>query len=272
MLNKAHFKALGFVGLLTIVLVFGLPRQTAAQFKLAIGSLFLPLFGLSRTANHLTREAGDALVSRGELLRLNEALRHTNAVLQLQGQQLAAVIAENDRLRAYYNWQRTTLWKDRLRLARVVARDPANWWQTISIDLGSLQGMREDLPVLSQEGLVGRIKSVSLTRSQVVLISDPGCKVSAAIEGTRELGVITGSASPINHTLVRLSHLASTTVIKPGQTVRTSGSGGVFPAGIHIGKIAEDPQAVYFGQSSEARVKLGADLNALDEVWVLTMP
>ncbi len=269
MLNKAHYKALAAVGMLVLLLVLLLPRPMADRLKLAVGSLFLPLFGLGRTASQLTRDAGQALTSRAELIRQNEQLRHTNAVLQMQAQQTGAIFAENEQLRAHFNWQRATLWRDRLRLARVVARDPANWWQTVSIDLGSLQGVREDLPVVCESGLVGRIKSVGLVRSQVVLISDPACKVSAAIEGTHELGVISGSASPINQTLVRLSHLAGNTALKPGLMVRTSGSGGVFPAGIFIGRVAEDPQAVDFGQTSETRVKLGVDLNALEEVWVL---
>ncbi len=60
--------ALGLVGLLTLI-VLSLPHQTADRLKLAIGSLFLPLFGLAKTSQQLTRQAGEATTSRSELLK-----------------------------------------------------------------------------------------------------------------------------------------------------------------------------------------------------------
>ena len=58
-------------------------------------------------------------------------------------------------------------------------RDPANWWRTVQIDLGSRDGIQTNQPVLTAEGLVGRVSSVSYVSSQVVLIGDPNCRVSA---------------------------------------------------------------------------------------------
>lgn len=272
MFKKSRYKVLVFVGLITLILVFCLPKHTTGQIKVAIGSLFLPLFGLSRAANQITTQAGEAITSRAELLRQNEELRRTNELLRIQSDQNAAILLENNRLRQQLNWQKTTPWKDRLKRAHVIGRDPANWWQNITIDLGTTHGMKEDLPVMTDEGLVGRITSTGPLQSIVVLISSPECKVSGVIREQRELGVISGSASPINNSLVRLRHLPANSTVKPGMMVYSSGSGGVFPAGITIGKIAEDPRTMDLGQSGEARVKLTADLNALDEVWVLTMP
>ena len=74
MLKRPHYIALGLVVLLTL-LVLNLPSQTAARFRLGIGSLFLPLFGLAASTQQVTDAAGDAALPRRELLRLNEGLR-----------------------------------------------------------------------------------------------------------------------------------------------------------------------------------------------------
>jgi rod shape-determining protein MreC len=154
-----------------------LPSHTTARLKLAIGSLFLPLFGLANSSDQLANKAGDAITTRGELLKENEALRRQNQELQMEATQAQETTRENARLRQLLGWQQTKPWK--LKLGRVVLRDPSNWWRTIQIDKGSLDGLSNNLPVLTMEGLVGRISSVALTRSTVVLIGDRNCKVPA---------------------------------------------------------------------------------------------
>ena len=250
--------------LLTLV-ILNLPSQTTARFKLVIGSLFLPLFGLASTSQHLTGAAGDAVVPRGELLHLNDGLRRENQQLRLQAMQAQETASENARLRQLVGWQQQTPWK--LKLARVVLREPANWWRTVQIDLGSRDGLRVNLPVLTMDGLVGRISSVSLTRSQVVLLGDPNCKVSARVEETRDIGII-GASGPLETEFVELGYLSRNANLKPAQNVVTSGDGGIFPKGIPIGKIV-DARILDYGLRTEARVRLAANLNALEEVWVM---
>ena len=264
MLKRLHYIALGLVVLLTLV-ILNLPSQTSARFKQGIGSLFLPLFGLASSSQQLAGTAGDAVVPRRELLKLNDGLRRENQQFRLQALQAQETASENARLRQLVGWQRQTTWK--LKLARVVLRDPANWWQTVQIDLGSRDGLRVNLAVLTTDGLVGRISSVSLTRSQVVLLGDPNCKVSARVENeTRDTGVI-GPSGPLDTAFVVLGYLSRNANLKPAQNVATSGEGGIFPRGIPIGKIV-DVEAADSGLRT-ARVRLAANLNALDEVWVM---
>jgi rod shape-determining protein MreC len=267
MLKRPHFIALGLVALLAL-LVLSLPHHAAARIKLAIGGLFLPLFGLSKSSQQLTRQAGNAVISRAELIRQIDELRRTNQVLQLLAGQVQTTAQENDRLRDLLGWQRQSPWNARLRLASVIARDPANWWQVIQIDRGSRDGMKIDLPVLAPTGeLVGRISSVGLTRSEVMLIGDVNCRISARIEKSGETGIIVGGASTVDHGLVTLSYLSGTGNLKPGQPVLTSGM-GIFPPDVRIGQLAEAPHMTEQG-FAEVTVKLWADPGALDEVWVL---
>ncbi len=263
-MKRLHYIAVGLVVLLTLV-ILNLPSQTSARFKQGIGSLFLPLFGLASSSQELAGTAVDAVVPRRELLRLNDGLRRENQQLRLQAQQAQEIASENARLRQLVGWQRQTAWK--LKLAKVVLREPANWWRTVQIDLGSRDGLRVNLPVLTTDGLVGRVSSVSLTRSQVVLLGDPNCKVSARVENeTRDTGII-GPSGPLDTEFVELGYLSRNANLKPAQNVVTSGEGGIFPPGIPIGKIV-DVQAVDYGLRTEARVRLAANLNALEEVWV----
>ena len=266
MLKRPHYIALGVVVLLTL-LVLNLPASTTARLKLAVGSLFLPLFGLAGGAQQTVGKVGDALTPRSELLRANEILRRDNQQLRLQAAQAEEAARENVRLRQLVGWQKQKPWK--LKLARILLRDPANWWRTVQIDRGSLDGLSNNLPVLTADGfLLGRIASASLTRSQVVLIGDPNCKVAALIENdARDTGVIM-SSGPFDGSLVSMNFLAPNANLKPGQNVVTSGLGGFFPKGIPVGKIA-DARPVESGLYTEAQVKLSANLNSLEEVWVL---
>jgi len=266
MLKRPHYIAVGLVALLTL-LVLNLPGRTTARLKLAIGSLFLPLFGLTSGAKELAGQAGDAVLPRGELLRVNESLRRENQQLRLQAQHAEEIERENTRLRQLVGWQRQTKWKTKL--ANVILRDPANWWRTVRIDIGSQHGVSNNLPVLTAEGyLVGRITSTSLTSSQVVLLGDPNCKVSALVENeTRDMGVVE-SGGLFDGSLVTMTRLSRNAMVKPGQRVVTSGLGEVFPKGIPIGQIA-DARPAEFGLYTEARVKLAASPGSLEEVSVL---
>jgi rod shape-determining protein MreC len=265
MLRRPHYIALGLIVVLTLV-ALNLPEQSAARLKLGVGSLFLPLFGLAGSVQDLAGSTGDALIPRRELLKLLEGARRENQQLRFQVKQAEEVARENIRLRQLVTWQQKTAWK--LKLARVVLREPANWWRTVQIDLGSRDGLRLNLPVLTPDGLVGRVSSVSLTRSQVTLLGDPNCKVSARVENeTRDVGIV-GPSSPLETEFVDLGYLSRNATLKPGQLVVTSGEGGIFPPGIPIGRVI-DVQSVDYGTRAEARVRLAAKVSALEEVWVM---
>lgn len=249
--------------------MLNLPWETTARLKLGLGSLFLPLFGLASSSHHLSEVAANSLTPRTELLRRNEALLRENQDFKLQALRTETVERENARLRSLVGWQQQQRWK--FALARVVLRDPANWWRTVQIDAGSRDGVRQDMPVMVPEGLVGRVSSVGLTRSQVVLLGDPNCKVAARVENdSRSTGII-GPAGPLDRDLVELGFLARTANLKPGQLVRSSGEGGIFPKDIPIGTVV-DSRSIESGLATISRVKLAANLNSLEEVFVLLLP
>ena len=265
MFKQKNYLALGAV-VFVAVLLLSLPTRATARLKLAVGSWFLPLFGLAGAGQQLPADLADSVLPRRELLREIDDLRRENQQLKEQQIQTTAIARENDQLRALLGWQRETSWK--LKLANVVMRDPANWWRTVQIDLGSRDGIQTNQPVLTSDGLVGRVSAVNYVSSQVSLIGDPNCRVSALVENaTHDMGVLS-AGGPLDTSLVQLSYLASSANLKPGQNVLTSGLGGVFPKGIPIGKIV-DAQSIEYGLATEANVKLNANLGALEQVFVL---
>ena len=268
MFKRKNYLALGAV-VLVAVLVLSLPASATSRLKLVISSWFLPLFGLANAAQQLPADLADGALPRHELLQQINALRHENEQLKAGQLQAAATARENDQLRALLDWKKQAPWQ--LELAQVVMRDPANWWRTVQIDRGTRDGLRENLPVLTSDGLVGRVSSVRLASAQVVLIGDPNCRVSALVENaTHDIGVLNASG-PLDPSLVELSYLTSGANLKAGQNVVTSGLGGIFPKGIPIGKVV-DSQSIEFGLATEARVKLNANPGALEQVWVLMNP
>lgn len=255
------------VVLLLAVVVFNLPSQAVTRFKLALSSVFLPFLGLNNAAQRALPSGVDSLTPRSELIRQNAQLRDEVARLKLAAWQSADASRENARLRAELDWQQRTPWK--VRPARVISRDPANWWRTVQIDVGSRDGIHTNAPVLTPEGLVGRVTTVGLTRSQIVLLGDPNCRVAATVENEhRDTGILM-NASPLDPGLVELNFLPRGAEVRPGQLVSTSGLGEVFPRGIPVGTVV-DARAVEFGIYTQARVKLAANLGGLEEVWVIS--
>jgi rod shape-determining protein MreC len=253
---------------LLVLAILSLPIQTATQLKLALGGFFLPLIGLTSSSRTVARQAEGAILPRRVLLDRIDELKRENERLRMQIMQSNLVWLENLDLRQALGWKQQTQWD--LRFARVTLREPANWWRTIQIDLGQRDGVVTNLPVLTSEGLVGKVDQVGLWNSRVVLMGDPNCRVSAVVEDdqSQDGGIVQADSSSIlDPSIVELTFLGGQSVAKPGALVVTSGQGGVFPKGIPIGKVIET-RSVGFGMSTEARVKLSANLKRLDYVWV----
>jgi rod shape-determining protein MreC len=275
MLKRSQYITLVLVVLLVVVLL-SLPRQTADRLKPAINGLFLPLFGLAATSREVAAKAGDALTPRDELLRERDTLRTSNQLLRLQLQAEANLPRENEQLRQMLNFRRQKpAWN--LQAARVIARDPETWWRSVWIDLGSrtTPGMRTNLPVLTEEGLAGKVVNVGERSSQVLLLGDPGLRVAvlagpAGLNGT----ATAGSSWRRENNMIDIENLFGETADKtvhPGDEVVTWGAGGVFPGGIAVGKVVEVARKES-GGTTEVRARISAHLEALQNVWVMILP
>ena len=254
--------------LLFAVILLCLPERASERLKVAAGAVFIPLFSLTGLAQQGADLGAAALLPRRYLIEQHEKLLLENQTLSSQLLRLTELERENQVLRDALGWRKQTGWN--LRLARVTARDPANWWRMIHIDLGTKHGLKPNLPVLTSQGLVGRVAEVGDYYSRVVLLGDPNCKVSTYIvESQNNTGMIAGnSGSSFDGSWLDLTYLPNDPGIKPGMRVATSGMGGIFPRGIPIGHLVEI-RSVGHGLYLEGKIRLGFDLNKLSEVFVI---
>jgi rod shape-determining protein MreC len=152
--------------------------------------------------------------------------------------------------------------------AQVIGRSASSWFNQITIDRGSEDGLRKDMPVLTEEGLVGKTTIVSERASVVILISDENCKVAATVENTREQGIVRGERTSSGSVpLVSLVFLPKQASVPSGQKVVTLGGAGVFPPGILVGAVREFRVRELDGM---ATVIPAVDLATLQEVFVVT--
>ncbi|RYD28635.1 MAG: rod shape-determining protein MreC [Verrucomicrobiaceae bacterium] len=152
--------------------------------------------------------------------------------------------------------------------ARVIRNQPNTWGQTVEIDAGTERGVGIQLAVLSNEGLVGKIDRVDKGRSSVLLLTDEKCQVSAKVEGSPEIGILSGPRGGMSEgePRLRLRFLSKEALVKPGQRVFTTGRGGIFQANILLGTIEHVEKGAL---DSEAIVRPSVDFADLSTVFVV---
>lgn len=121
--------------------------------------------------------------------------------------------------------------------AKVVSIDPVDAYGAFSINMGSLNGISPYDPVITAEGLVGYVKSVSLTSSTVVTVLDPTVKAGAYDTRTDDSGIIVGSAKLAKNGQCRMNDLTRDCTVAIGDSIVTSGGGGIFPEGLMVGTV-----------------------------------
>lgn len=177
---------------------------------------------------------GENLTSHGDLLQENEKLKSQNAFLQAQMQKYVSLEIENMRLRRLLGAsERLT---DRVLTAELLSVDLDPFSHQVVINKGSRHDVYEGQPVLDAHGVYGQVVHVTPLNSTVALISDPGHALPVQVNrsGLRTIAQGTGSVSELD-----LLDIPNNGDIKKGDTLVTSGLGGVFPAGYPVAIVNE---------------------------------
>lgn len=150
--------------------------------------------------------------------------------------------------------------------AQVIGRNPSGWFSTLTIDKGSQHGLQVDMPVVTNQGLVGKIIDVLPGHAKVQLLISPSSGISAIVQRTRDNGVLVGLTSPRGYT--RITRLNQYADIREGDVIISSPLTGIYPKGLIIGRVVE----VYDDQASlerSALVRPEVDFERLEQVLII---
>lgn len=180
------------------------------------------------------RWATRALSDQTALLQENTRLRNERRDVNVRLQRLAALEAENNRLRAMLDTSAHVA--DRVLIAEILAVDLDPYRQHFTINRGLIDGVYVGQALLDANGVVGQIVRAEPFTSEAVLISDPDHALPVAVNrnGLRTIVVGTGDS-----TRLRLPYLTNSADIVRGDLLVSSGLGGVFPAGYPVGRVLE---------------------------------
>ena len=154
--------------------------------------------------------------------------------------------------------------------ATVITRNRSYWYQTLTIDKGSNDGLKKNMVAITKDGLIGKIQNVTNYSSEIKLITanDVNNKVSVSIATTTGETTAILSGYDKENNLVLISGVDSRVDINKGDIVTTSGLGGMFPRGIYIGEVEQVTNDKY-GLSKTLGVKTTQNFNNIHYVTVL---
>lgn len=168
----------------------------------------------------------------------NEKLRQENAQLREQLVDYYDIKAENDRLWKYYDIKKQNP-SYNICPGTVIKRDTNDDFYSFTLDIGSAKSVKINDPVITKNGLVGWVCSVDVSTCKVKTVLSPDTKAGAVDKQSGDNGIISGNAVLCDKNQTQLTKIAENNKIKEGDIVVTSGTGGVYPKNLIIGKVKE---------------------------------
>ncbi len=243
---RARFKQpFLLVGLLALPLLIG---ATAPSFVVEARLLFTtasaPFLEFQEKIASTVRHTLAEIVSWPKLKLENHMLRAELGELKNQLTQIDETKKENARLKSLLALKENSTYRSLA--ARTIAHDPSHWTQYIVINKGAAQGVSRDTVLVHSEGLVGKVVSAGTNSARAILLIDHESRVSAINEVSRDVGLIEGTGTPY----LKMTYLDKSAKIQVGDTISSSGLGGIYPKGIPIGQVHmigedEDHEGIY---------------------------
>lgn len=220
-----------------------------------VQNLFTDMVGaVTDTVNHY--------LFLGNVSRENEALSKQVAALLKENNALMEKVRRQARVGGLKSYQE----KNELNaiVADIVGRDATQWSKMIFINKGVRQGVRENLPVVTDRGIVGHVIQASSQVSKALLISDTRSAIDSLFQDSRVTGVVVGAGGG----MCKMKFVPIGASMKVGDRVLSSGLGGIYPKGLLVGTVTRLIKSRQ-GLFQEVTIKPSADLSRLEEVLVL---
>jgi rod shape-determining protein MreC len=198
------------------------------------------------------------------LRQQNAVLTNENSQLQTQIIQLQQQLKEAEVLYALLDFARSRPENEYVASA-VIGRDPSPFMSYVIIDHGSDNGLRHGMPVVTQQGLVGRVDAVTASAARLQLITDPGSTINVRLQSTKTETLLNGSITGD----LTLEMIPQETKLKTGDLVLTSGLGGGYPSDVLVGQVVstQHREGELFQMAS---IQPAVDFTQLQAVLVIT--
>lgn len=197
------------------------------------------------------------------LRQQNAELQNDVAELQAQVIQLQQQVGETQVLAALVDFSRARP-ENTYRAAAVIGRDPSPFLHYVIINRGSNDGILRGMPVVTDQGLVGRVDAVIADAARVQLVTDPASSVNVRLQNAEEEGSLVGSVTGD----VILQLIPQDAVVQTGDLVLTSGLGGGYPSDLIVGQVV-NVRSRDFDLFQQATVQPVVDFNRLQLVLVI---
>lgn len=220
--------------LIFLVILTNTDNSNLSYIENATSKLIMPIQnGLTYLKNKISKN-NTFFTDINNLKQENEQLKQENSELEQSLRELENIKTENETLKEYlgltekYGQYQTIP-------GYVINKDISNYSKTIVINIGSQDGVEENMTVISDEGLVGYISSVEKETSKVQTIIDSASSTSSLMSTTKDSIVCKGTLE--GNSLLKAMYIPTDATIIQGDSVETSGIGGIYPKGIHIGTV-----------------------------------
>jgi rod shape-determining protein MreC len=231
------------------------------------GTLLAPLVPVQQFFTQLYNTVYNNLFAPSDLAELraqNAALEKQVADLTNENARLTEIEAQYKVISALLDYARANP-DQRYLTADVVSRDESLFLRYILLNKGSNDGVTRNMPVVTDQGLVGLTTEVTANAAKVLLITDASSAVNVRLQEARAEGVMIGQESGE----LRLLYITLDVEMKQGDRIVTSGLGGTFPPGIVVGTVASVRRRTN-DVAQEADIQSAVDFNRLETVLIIT--
>ena len=244
------------LGLIAIFLVWRIDSPRVERLRMAVIDRIVPDMGWALVPVARLGAMVADFTSYARVYEQNRELRRE--LQQMKAWREAAIQLEQENARLL-DLNRVRLDPSLMHVTGVVLADSGSpFRQSVLINVGLRDGIRDGWATMDGLGLVGRIAGLGERASRVLLLTDSASRVPVTVLPSGQRAMVTGDNSP----LPPLDFVETPDLVRPGDRVVSSGEGGVFPAGLPVGQVVE-------GRDGRLRVSLAADYLRLEFLRVL---
>lgn len=268
--EKNKFKIIISAVAFALVIIIAVSSVTGARIPIISDTVNFIVLPFQKAAIGVYNGVGSfvsMLRSNKNYARENEQLKERIAILEDKIRQNDSYSSENDRLRQMLELSQKNTDFEYV-AADVTASDMTNWSKTFTIDKGLVDGVEKNCAVITVNGLVGRVSEVGRKWAKVVSIIDTESSVGATITRLGVNAVVNGDITLAGDNKCVMDYLIKDVNIEVGDYAVTCGNGGIYPAGLYIGKVTQlyDDAS---GLSRQAVIEPGVDFYDLSEVLIV---